>query len=61
MFNNFDLKDEEIIKIIQDYKPLILNKSMINHKLDEDLNQELIIKIYKVLSKNRNKKFFQKR
>lgn len=56
MFNNFNLNDEEIMKIIEDYKPLILNKSMINHKLDEDLNQEILIKIFKVLSMNRNTK-----
>lgn len=54
MFNNFNLRDEEIMKIIEDYKPLILNKSMINSRLDEDLNQEILIKIFKVLSMNRN-------
>ena len=54
MFNNFNLSDEEIMKIIEDYKPLILNKSMINNRLDEDLNQEILIKIFKVLSMNRN-------
>lgn len=54
MFNNFNLSDEEIMKIIEDYKPLILNKSMINNRLDEDLNQEILIKIFKVLSTNRN-------
>lgn len=56
MFNDFNLNDEEIIKIIKDYKPLIISKSMINHKFDEDLSQELEIKIFKVLSMNRNKK-----
>ena len=54
MFNNFNLSDEEIMKIIEDYKPLILNKSMINNRLDEDLNQEILIKLFKVLSINRN-------
>ena len=54
MFNNFNLSDEEIMKIIEDYKPLILNKSMINNRIDEDLNQEILIKIFKVLSTNRN-------
>lgn len=56
MFNDLNLNDEEIMKIIKDYKPLILSKSMINNKLDEDLCQEIEIKIFKVLSKNRNKK-----
>lgn len=56
IFNNYNLTDEEIIKIINDYKPLIINKSFINHKFDEDLCQEIKIKIFKSLSKNRNKK-----
>jgi len=57
MFNNFDLSDEEIIKILKDYNPLILSKSFINNKFDEDLYQEIRIRIFKVLSKNR--KIFQ--
>lgn len=56
MFNNFNLSDEEIMKIISDYNPLILNKSLINYKVDEDLYQEIEIEIFRVLSKNRNKK-----
>ena len=55
MFNNFDLNDDEIIKIIEDYKPLILDKSRINFKFDEDLCQEIEIRIFKILSKNRKK------
>ena len=54
MFNKFNLSDEEIMKIIEDYKPLILNKSMINNRLDEDLKQEILIKLFRVLSMNRN-------
>ena len=53
MFNNFTLTDEEILKIIADYKPLINNKSYINGDFDEDLNQEIKIYIWKVLSKNK--------
>lgn len=59
MFNDLNLNDEEIMKIIKDYKPLILSKSIINNKLDEDLCQEIEIKIFKVLSKNRNKKIWK--
>lgn len=55
MFNNFDLSDEEIMKIINDYEALITSKSMINFKFDEDLNQEIKLYIFKVLSKNRKK------
>lgn len=53
MFNNFNLSDEEIIKIINDYEGLIVSKSMINYKFDEDLSQEIKIAIFKNLSKNR--------
>lgn len=55
MFNNFDLSDEEIMKIINDYEGLIVSKSTINYKFDEDLNQEIKLLIFKVLSKNRKK------
>ena len=54
MFNNFNLSDEEIIKIINDYQPLIKSNSNINFKFDEDLKQEIEIRIYQTLSKNRN-------
>lgn len=53
MFNNFNLNDKEILKIINDFKPLLLNNAMIKNKLDEDLYQELQIKIFKELSRNR--------
>ena len=58
MFNNFDLSNEEIFKIIYDYEKLIIKKSVINNKLDEDLKQEIIIRVYRKLSKNR--KIFEK-
>lgn len=56
MFNNFNLTDQEIIKIIDDYKNLINKNSVINGELDEDLQQEIKLFIFKILSKNR--KFF---
>ena len=56
MFNNFNLSDEEIIKMIEDYEPLITSKSYINFKFDEDLNQEIKLYIFKILSKNRKNK-----
>lgn len=55
MFNNFDLTDSEIFHIFQQYKPLIDNASTINFKFDEDLNQEILIYLYRVLSKGRRK------
>lgn len=53
MFKKFNLSDEEIIKIIKDYKPLIITESIINGGYDEDLAQEIKIEIYKNLRKNR--------
>lgn len=53
MFNEFNLSDDEIIKIIKDYKPLIINASIINDRYDEDLAQVIQIEIFKYLSKNR--------
>lgn len=47
MFNNFNLSDEEIMKII--------NKSIINDRIDEDLMQEIKFEIFKNLIKNRKK------
>lgn len=55
MFNNFNLSDEEIVKIIDDYNPLILRKSEINGRIDEDLIQEIKLFLFIVLSKNRKK------
>ena len=53
MFNDFNLSDFEIINIIERYNPLIINKSKINYKYDEDLCQEIKLNIWKELSKNR--------
>lgn len=56
MFNNFNLTDEEIFYIFEKYKPLIDKASMISFKFDEDLNQEIQIYLYNLLSKGRRKK-----
>ncbi len=53
LFNNFNLTDDEIMKIIYDYEPLIKRNSYINSKFDEDLNQNIQEKIYETLRKNR--------
>ena len=36
MFNNFNLKNEEVIKIINDYSNLIKANSRIKNHIDED-------------------------
>ena len=53
LFNNFNLTDEEIMKIMYDYEPLIKRNSYINSKFDEDLNQNIQEKVYETLRKNR--------
>ena len=53
MFNNFDFSDEEILKILEDYKPLIVKMSRLRDGLYEDLTQEIKYIIYKTLTKNR--------
>ena len=55
MFNNFNLSDLEIMNIIERYYPLIIKRSKINYKYDEDLCQEIKLNIWKELSKNRKK------
>ena len=55
MFNNFNLSNQEILKIIYDYTNLIDKYSEINGKIDEDLQQEIKFFIFKILSKNRKK------
>ena len=53
MFNNFNLTDQEILTIIDNYKNLINRYATVDGKLDEDLGQEIKLLIFKVLSKNR--------
>ena len=55
MFNNFNLSDKEILKIMNDYRNLIYKNSFINDRFDEDLQQEIKLLIFKILSKNRKK------
>ena len=56
MFNDFNLSNKEILKIINDYDPLIRKKSIKDNKFDEDISQEIKLLIFKKLSKNRNRK-----
>ena len=57
MFNNFNLTDDEVIEIINQYENLINKYSKLNAdgNIDEDLKSEIIEKIYIVLTKNREK------
>lgn len=55
MFNNFNLDDVEILKILDNYNPLITSMSRLRNGIDEDLMQEIKYMIYKTLTKNRKK------
>ncbi len=55
IFNNYTLSNEEIEKIIKDFKPDIRKASKINGKIDEDCEQKIMIAIYRKLSRNRKK------
>ncbi len=53
MFNNFNLSDAEVLEIIKNFEPLIIKESTVKYKFDEDLNQEIKLKIFRVLTQNR--------
>ncbi len=55
MFNSYDLTDEEVLHIIEKYENLINKYSRLytNGPIDEDLRQEIILKIYVTLTQNR--------
>ncbi len=55
-FNNYTLKDEEVLKIIKDFKGEIKRKSIILGKYNEDCEQEIVLRIYKSLTRSRNNK-----
>lgn len=55
MFNEYNLSDAEILKIIKDYENLINKNSIVNGRKDEDLQQEIKLLIFRYLSKNRKK------
>ena len=55
LFNNYKLTNREIEHVLCQMKHYINVNSFVNGKFDEDLNQEIKIKIFRVLSKNRKK------
>lgn len=57
MFNNYNLSDDDVIGIIDKYENLINKYSRLspNDSIDEDLKGEIIEKIYRVLTQNREK------
>ena len=55
IFNNKNLSDEEVLHIIKEFHPLIIKESCINGKFNEDLNQEIKLRIYTALTKGRKR------
>lgn len=57
MFNNYNLTDEDVIGIINKYENLINKYSRLYPEgaIDEDLREDIIEKIYKTLTQNREK------
>ena len=55
LFNNYKLTNREIEHVLCQMNHYINVNSFVNGKFDEDLNQEIKIKIFRVLSKNRKK------
>ena len=52
VFRDFSLSNDEVLGIINDYMPIINKYSIIKNRIDEDLKQEIILKIYTDLRKN---------
>lgn len=57
MFNNYNLTDDEVMEIIFSNKKLIDKYSKLSAKgpVDEDLRSEIIEKIYRTLTRNRER------
>ena len=64
MFNNYNLTDDDVIGILNKYENLINKYENLINKysrlypggaIDEDLREDIIEKIYKTLTQNREK------
>ena len=55
LFNNYNLRNDEIEKILKDFRQDIKRASKIDGKIDEDCEQKIMIAIYQKLSRNRKK------
>lgn len=55
-FNNYALLDDEVLKIIDDFKDEIRLSSIVFGKFNEDCEQEIKTRIYKSLTRNRKDK-----
>lgn len=57
LFNNYNLSNVEIEKIIKELRPIIKTASKINGKVDEECEQIIMITLYKKLCKKKFKNF----
>lgn len=55
LFNNYNLSNDEIEKILKEFRPEIKRASKIDGKINEDCEQKIMIAIYQKLSRNRKK------
>lgn len=55
VFNNYNLSNEEIEKILKEFRPEIKRASKVDGKINEDCEQKIMIAIYQKLSRNRKK------
>ena len=57
MFRNYNLSDDEVVEIIKKYRNLINKYSRLypGGPIDEDLRGEIIEKMYRVLTINRER------
>ena len=55
-FNNYNLTDAEVSKIIKQFGKLIREKSFVLGKYNEDCEQEIKLQLYKTLTKKRKNK-----
>lgn len=56
IFNNYNLTDGEVSKILMDFKNVIKAKTSNLGGYKEDCEQEIKMQIYKILIKNRRNK-----
>lgn len=54
-FNNYNLSNLEIEKILNELEPIIRQASKVNGLVDEDCEQKIRITLFNKLSKNRKK------
>lgn len=55
LFNNYNLSNEEIERILKEFKSEIKRASKVEGRINEDCEQKIMIAIYQKLSRNRKK------